>query len=87
MRFFQRKSRVFSDIVKFLVFLAFQSIIIQFEQFRKASTIATQLAELVAERSGMEFHCRCELVKQLFHAWEQNMSVKLDTAVACRYFH
>ena len=67
-RFLQRKSRVFSDIVKFLVFLA---IIIQFEKFRKALTIATQLAELVAECSGMEFHCRCELLKQLLHAWER----------------
>ena len=48
--------------------LAFQSSIIQFEKFRKASTIATQLAALVSECSGVEFQSRCELLKQLLHA-------------------
>ena len=58
--------------------LAFQSIIIQFEKFRKASIIATQLAALVSECSDVEFQSRCELLKQLLHAWEQKINVKLD---------
>ena len=58
--------------------LVFQSIIIQFEKFRKASIIATQLAALVSECSGVEFQSRCELLKQLLHAWEQKINVKLD---------
>ena len=40
--------------------------------------MATQLAAFVSEFSGVEFQSRCALLKQLLHAWEQNINAKLD---------
>ena len=73
----KKNSKVLSQVHNMYFSLAFQSIIILFEKFRKASTIATQLAALVSECSGVEFQSRCELQNNCYMPGSRKLMLNL----------
>ena len=50
---------------------------LQFEKFHQASKIATKLASLASEASGVNFTSRLNVMKELVSAWENGQEVEL----------